>query len=535
MIESVEVVIRQPGFPDRVVPLSIGQTQMGRGDDNEIVLADVGVSRKHAQIVVSATEVSVEDLGSGNGTYYFGHKVSSQPLRDQDEVVIDPFVLHFRIQGGGPAGTGEAPTVAAEPEGPRIEVVVGNGMVGSLFPIGERGLTMGRAEDRDIVVPDPASSRHHCHITPEQGEYVLHDNGSANGVFVNAVRVRECTLSNGDLVRIGNTEMRFVNPAAQVQQLMNAAAQPYYPQAAEPAMDFPIDPRPQQGRDRYADPAASSGGGKGGLLAAFAGLAVVLVIGALALLVLVLVIIVFLVQASAPPAPLPAHAPRWQLTGALPSGTVKELDDQGLLASKAGEHAKAIEYFLAVLKQDPGNNTAAKFAAYSGTSLVVANLESQKTKAARERERNEDLRDSLLAQMRNRRLRDKARPRLEQNFRDDPVVQEAMEWGITQKQINQIKNVDKARDHIELTDKQAEGVRLLRRVLAESNDRELRATAYTLIDKGVEHQVLQIAPSWREAVLAEALGNTTEAKALYQRIINADASNVSSGVRLKAL
>lgn len=504
---------------------------MGRGDDNEIVLADVGVSRKHAQIVVSATEVSVEDLGSGNGTYYFGHKVSSQPLRDQDEVVIDPFVLHFRIQGGGAAGTGEAPTVPAEPEGPRIEVVVGNGMVGSLFPIGERGLTMGRAEDRDIVVPDPASSRHHCHITPEQGEYVLHDNGSANGVFVNAVRVRECTLSNGDLVRIGNTEMRFVNPAAQVQQMLHAASEPYQPHAAEPAVDFPIDPHPQQ---RYADPPPPSGG-KGGILAVALGLFGVVIVGGLVLIVLVLAVIVILVQMSAPPAPLPAHNPRWQLTGSLPTGDVKELDDQGRLKTQAGEHAKALEYYLAVLRQDPGNNTAAKFAAFSGTSLVVSNLESQMTKAAQEREENERLRDSLLAQMRNRRLRDKARPRLEQNFRDDPVVQEAMEWGITQKQINQIKNVDKARDHIELTDKQAEGVRLLRRVLAESTDRELRATAYELIDEGVEHQVLQVAPSWREAVLAEAHGNTTEAKALYQRIINADASNVSSGVRLKSL
>ena len=128
---------------------------MGRGDDNAIVLSDVGVSRRHAQIVMSDTEVSIEDLGSGNGTYYFGHRVTSQPLRDQDEVVIDPYVLHFRIHGGGVPGTGEAATVAAEPEGARIEVVVGNGMVGSLFPIADTGLTMGRAEDRDRSLADP--------------------------------------------------------------------------------------------------------------------------------------------------------------------------------------------------------------------------------------------------------------------------------------------------------------------------------------------------------------------------------------------
>lgn len=530
MIESVEVVIRQPGFPDRVVPLQQGRTQMGRADDNDIVLADVGVSRRHAQIVVSDTEVSVEDLGSGNGTYYFGHRVSSQPLRDQDEVVIDPFVLHFRIQGG--MAGGDAPTVAAEPEGARIEVVVGNGMVGSLFPISENGLTMGRAEDRDIVVPDPASSRHHCHITIEQGEYVLHDNGSANGVFVNAVRVRECTLSNGDLVRIGNTEMRFVNPSAEVHDMMAVAAADPMVSAPEPAVDFPIDPHP---RHHHVAEAQPSGRGAGGILMAVGGVLIALLLLGLVTIVVVLAITVILVKSAAPPAPYPAVAPRWELVGPLPSGSVAELDKQGRLATEGNEHGKALGYYRAVLEQDPGHNTAAKFAAFSGTTMLLANLEAQKTAAVQAREDHEKARDYLLVRVQSRRYRDKTRARLEREFREDPIVQEQMKWAPTPRQNKLAKDVDKARNQIELQDRQAEGIKLLRRVLEEADDGEIRNTSHQLIAAGVEHQVNLVADRWRDGIQKERTLVVDEAEQIFQRILTADASNVSAAIHIRNL
>ena len=205
MVESVEVVIHQPGHPDRVVMLREGASRLGRAEDNEVVLSDVGVSRRHAQIYISSGEVTIEDLGSGNGTYYNGYRVQSQPLQDNDEVVIDPFVITFKITGQAPANTAKS----SDSTPARLEVIVGTGMAGSSYPIQARGLSIGRSEDRDVVIPDPAASRHHCSILLQGDEYVLRDMGSANGIFVNAVRIRDCTLADGDLIRIGNTEMSF--------------------------------------------------------------------------------------------------------------------------------------------------------------------------------------------------------------------------------------------------------------------------------------------------------------------------------------
>ena len=46
VIESVELMIKQPGHADRTVRLPEGATRLGRAEDNEVVLSDVGVSRR---------------------------------------------------------------------------------------------------------------------------------------------------------------------------------------------------------------------------------------------------------------------------------------------------------------------------------------------------------------------------------------------------------------------------------------------------------------------------------------------------------
>src|SRR5688500_19121204 len=129
-------MIKQPGHADRTVRRPEGATRLGRAEDNEVVLSDVGVSRRHAQVYVSRGEVTVEDLGSGNGTYYNGYRIQSQPVQDGDEIVIDPFVLQFRVRGAQPqrvnpnAGTVPLGGGPAQTPPARLEVVVGTGMAG---------------------------------------------------------------------------------------------------------------------------------------------------------------------------------------------------------------------------------------------------------------------------------------------------------------------------------------------------------------------------------------------------------------------
>jgi hypothetical protein len=67
------------------------------------------------------------------------------------------------------------------------------------------GLTIGRAADNDLVVPDGRISRHHARISGRRGTLVYADLGSTNGSRVNGVSVGELVLGAGDRIELGDT------------------------------------------------------------------------------------------------------------------------------------------------------------------------------------------------------------------------------------------------------------------------------------------------------------------------------------------
>ena len=70
-------------------------------------------------------------------------------------------------------------------------------------------LTIGRATDNDIVIPDVLASRHHATLIPTPGGTEIADNRSINGTFVNGDRVSTALLNEGDVVTIGNVDLVF--------------------------------------------------------------------------------------------------------------------------------------------------------------------------------------------------------------------------------------------------------------------------------------------------------------------------------------
>lgn len=553
-MDAIEVVIRQPGFPDRVIPLQEGRSRLGRADDNEIVLSDVGVSRRHAQIVVNQGEVSIEDLGSGNGTYYFGHRVKSQLMRDQDEVVIDPFVLQFQIKGGPVAIA--PPALVDEPiDGPRIEVVVGNGMIGNRFPIVDGKLTMGRAEDRDVVVPDAASSRHHCQVTLQGGEYVLHDNGSANGVFVNAVRVRECTLSNGDLIRIGNTEMRFVHPAvaqAATAQLGNPASWANEPVPSAGAI--PIDPsnnpvatvlkRPDDAYDDAVEE-ASSGGKAPMVVAALVAVLIVAGIGTLAAVSLA-GLAYFMANGEVEVVQVESAPLNWNLDlPAMPESTNKQLIDEAMAKAAAAEYRITLQNLYRVLQAQPDDPTAKKFSAFAGEMMVIEALEKDlASRLAAERVRVEE-RDRLLGDLRDRRLgvRNRAKSKLRNSYREDPVVLAYNEknprefngvWGLTNRQQNQRDQLQRMEREVS-TGQYEKAIRTGQRLLEDSNDEALRNTVRTQLDAAEKPLAEKVAIAWRSGVMSAATGKKELAITDLETLLTVNQHNRSAELRLEDL
>jgi hypothetical protein len=69
--------------------------RIGRGDDNDIVLADPSVSRAHAEIESDAGGPLVRDLDSTNGTAVNGRRVRAERLHDGDEISFGNTRMRF--------------------------------------------------------------------------------------------------------------------------------------------------------------------------------------------------------------------------------------------------------------------------------------------------------------------------------------------------------------------------------------------------------------------------------------------------------
>jgi DNA-binding winged helix-turn-helix (wHTH) protein len=96
----------------RQIPIGEGEHVVGRSPDAAVWIDAVGVSRHHARLTVTATDTTVEDLGSKNGTFVRGARITSRhSLGDGDQIRFGPVVVTFRIPP--PAGSTEtAPSKA---------------------------------------------------------------------------------------------------------------------------------------------------------------------------------------------------------------------------------------------------------------------------------------------------------------------------------------------------------------------------------------------------------------------------------------
>ncbi len=65
-----------------------GSIQVGRGSDCDIPVEDTGVSRHHFELRVTPSGVIATDLGSTNGTFVEGHRITAATLLDGNTITI---------------------------------------------------------------------------------------------------------------------------------------------------------------------------------------------------------------------------------------------------------------------------------------------------------------------------------------------------------------------------------------------------------------------------------------------------------------
>ena len=217
--------------------LEKGLINIGRSQENEVVIDNIAVSRKHAQIELKGTNYVLRDLNSSNGTFLNGVHIDANdhPLNEGDLIGIAKFQIQVRglAKAALPAtkglsqaegeGTmifdtpkrkaGVDPEASSEQKAlhwPSLSATQGS-KKGTEFKITKEMTTLGKGSVDDVPVEGWFISSPHAKIS-RRGDrfYISHVGGFFSSTRVNGIKIGEDhILKNKDEIQIGGSAFVF--------------------------------------------------------------------------------------------------------------------------------------------------------------------------------------------------------------------------------------------------------------------------------------------------------------------------------------
>jgi hypothetical protein len=131
-----------------------------------------------------------------------GSRLSSE---DASETTVSYAIADEDTLSGG------VPTVPTHPASVLL-VSSGGGREGEQIPLAGDLITIGRNPDSHLFLDDVTVSRHHARLVRDATGFVLEDQNSLNGTYVNRKRVERHHLVDGDELQIGKYKLLFLEP-----------------------------------------------------------------------------------------------------------------------------------------------------------------------------------------------------------------------------------------------------------------------------------------------------------------------------------
>lgn len=186
-----------------------GPVVIGRGTGAGVQLADAGVSSRHGELRVNGDRWEYHDLGSTNGTFHRGVRVTHVAIdgevalafggTDGPVTTLRPLQLQLPLPSPFPHSLppleGSTTTWFRKQRGPTVLA----------------SITVGRAADADLQIDDMLASRYHARLELLADDTArMVDLGSVNGTFVDgAAATPSLPVAPGQRVSIGNTTFVF--------------------------------------------------------------------------------------------------------------------------------------------------------------------------------------------------------------------------------------------------------------------------------------------------------------------------------------
>jgi pSer/pThr/pTyr-binding forkhead associated (FHA) protein len=217
---------------------------IGRAKSNHLCLDDASIDEVHARIINRGDNFLLKDLGSKTGVFVNGTRITQKTIGCGDQIqigdigldIVDPFLNR---------DANEQWSLIADSSWLR----------GQEFPLQfshqNSTLTIGRANDCDIVIPSTHLSRKHALLQFTNEEYLqLRDLDSVNGSFVNDKRVGDARLQAGDRVRFDVYSFRLFGPGIELPRAATSKFAAISPE--ESAQER--DERPKQWKTKATSP-----------------------------------------------------------------------------------------------------------------------------------------------------------------------------------------------------------------------------------------------------------------------------------------
>ncbi len=220
-------------YDDKVIERIVTEKKrlsIGRTKENDIVLENRGVSRKHAMIEFNDNAAVVIDNESLNGTFVNNRKITEEILRDDDIITIGKYSLTYHAESSQDTDTGadfDGTMVLNTKkqkkliENDRMEKQIVEKYGGSVL-IGEENAEFSEFKiDRDVITIGKAKFVHikakgfwlsgiQAKISKENNCYVLSNLGKKGKTKVNGETVSLYNLKNGDIITVGKSSYKFV-------------------------------------------------------------------------------------------------------------------------------------------------------------------------------------------------------------------------------------------------------------------------------------------------------------------------------------
>jgi pSer/pThr/pTyr-binding forkhead associated (FHA) protein len=219
-------------FEDKVIEKFITEKKritIGRTPDNDIVLDNRGVSRRHAQIEFGDNQAVIIDNESLNGTFVNSRRVSEEVLKENDAITIGKYslIFHpgadrtnspFEMDGTMVLQTKkQRELINKDQRNRQLTSKAGRSLLLGEFgadfeeyPIDRNVVTIGKSSLANVKAKGFFLSGIQAKLVNENDGFWIVNLGKKGKTKINGERIERYLLKNDDIIQVGKTVYRFI-------------------------------------------------------------------------------------------------------------------------------------------------------------------------------------------------------------------------------------------------------------------------------------------------------------------------------------